>query len=109
MSSDNKSDDPKTLAADIARELRENPNAWTQSYMARRADGKQALVLGDGACSWCLVGHIERRLKDRVVNHPQVLTAFYNHLDRKSIVCFNDAEGRTVADVIELCEKVAAL
>jgi hypothetical protein len=102
--------DPKAIASDIARELRANPATWTQGVMARNAAGAQALVDESGACSWCLVGHIERRLKDRLINRPDVIDAFRRHLerDRKSIVAFNDVRSRTVDDVIALCEKVAA-
>lgn len=94
--------DPKTIAADIARELREHPERWTQGHWARDSSGNKVSWRDPNAVCWCLEGHINRRGGD---------TGDFGNAAGTSDDCmtglaqFNDRHG--VDDVIELCENVA--
>lgn len=55
------SSDPKAIAADIARELREHPERWTTGWCARDESGSGTSYDDDDAVCWCLMGHIMRR------------------------------------------------
>lgn len=111
------------VAADIAREFREDASRWTQEEMARDASGSaiDALdepELAEQAVCWCLRGAIDKRLPhfggrsgpvylafDRALGHSIKSEAEHDTLE---FVKWNDAPGRTVADVIALCERVAS-
>jgi hypothetical protein len=86
--------DPKTIAADIARELREHPEHWRQGLW------KEGMAAG----AKCLGAHIEVR-----AGGPSMAMklAFGFNASNFELIDWNDAPGRTVDDVIELCEKVA--
>jgi hypothetical protein len=53
--------DPKEIAADIARELREHPERWTQGYYAFDASGEMREAHDPRATCWCLMGMIDKR------------------------------------------------
>jgi len=109
------SNDPKTVAADIAREFREHPAHWTQDYICKDADGEDWMdpTNPDAVC-WCLRGAIDKRVIhgagpiylafDRALGHQIASEAEHETLH---FVEWNDKPGRTVAEVIELCERVA--
>jgi len=96
--------DPKSIAADIARELREHPERWTQGHWARDANGEKVSWSNTRAVSWCLEGHIERRYGDRSDFAQAAGTMDADGLTT-GLARFNDRFD--VGDVIELCEKVA--
>ena len=102
----------RVLAANIARTLRHHPESWCQKYLSR---GAQA----------CLIGQIQRNLPavarafaienalelEREVRRAFCVAAGVRHR-RTSIDLlglWNDAPGRTVEDVIELCDRVASI
>ncbi len=93
----------KEIAADIARELREHPERWTQGAPARDKEGNSARVRSPAAVSWCLLGHIRRKQYQTrgEVGTSAMLTA-------QLVSSWNDAPARTVTDVIVLCEEVAS-
>lgn len=94
--------DPKTIAADIARELREHPERWTQGGWARDASGNKVNWRDDTAVCWCLEGHINKRGGDTgdFGEAAGTLDGTFTGL-----AWFNDRYD--IASVIELCEKVA--
>lgn len=104
----------KGIARDIARELREHPSHWFQGALTRFADGTESPYLEkvkQGVC-WCLEGHISRRVDSEVAT--QAIVAFLDEAharylieDGASLFKWNDAPGRTVEQVIELCEAIA--
>lgn len=100
---------PQEIAKSIADELRQHPERWTQGYSARGQDGSPVAHDDTSAVCWCLLGHIWRKDPD---GSSGLLDAGFSlvarkHIEFSSIVKFNDAQGRAVADVIELCDKVA--
>lgn len=93
----------KVIAADIARELREHPERWTQGTPARDKEGDSTRARSPAAVSWCLFGHIRRRL------YPaRCAVGTSSLLFGRLASSWNDAPERTVTDVIALCEKVAS-
>lgn len=113
---DAQTNDPASIAADIARELREHPERWTQNRYARDSGGEP---LDDPkhvhAVCWCLYGHIRRRLDEEAMGEGVASThgAFIDAIRRASpmaqasLVIWNDRYGRTVGEVIALCDAVA--
>jgi hypothetical protein len=91
------------IALDIADELRKYPGHWTQGCIARQVNGHPCGEHNVDAASWSLKGHVFRRYAQyafgdfgSAIGYPEV-----------SYERWNDAPGRTVADVIALCEHVA--
>jgi hypothetical protein len=93
------------IAADIARELREDPTRWTQKASARDTTGYGVAPASEKACAWCLYGHIERRNAYQTIEHFRALDSC---MPLGCTISWNDAPERTVDDVIALCDKVAA-
>lgn len=96
---------PLAVAADIARELREHPDHWTKGFNARNADGLFTGVHDPGARCWCLHGHILKRNAEFALATIGAAFGYPN----VSWSCWNDADERTVGDVIALCERVSAI
>lgn len=92
----------KTIASDIADELRSNPKAWHRGGFSNSTG--QFDVDAPDATAWCLSGHMKRR---GVSLSGEEYHAFAIHC-HGSVCAWNDVPGRTVDDVIALCEKVAA-
>lgn len=93
----------KEIAADIARELREHPERWTQRSWARDAQGGKVYWHEASAVCWCLEGHIEKRGGDR---EEFGRAAGTGDEITTGLASFNDRYD--LASVIELCERVAA-
>jgi hypothetical protein len=91
------------VAADIANELRKFPQRWTQGCSARRSDGSETEVHDSDAVCWSLDGHIIRR---RAAFSFADFSAHFE-LSLVGLVFWNEADERTVADIIYLCERVA--
>jgi hypothetical protein len=98
--------DPKSIAADIARELREHPERWTQGHWARDSSGNKVNWKDDAAVCWCLEGHINKRGGDTGdfawaagTMDPDGVTT--------GLATLNDRKSTTVDRMIELCEQVA--
>lgn len=107
--------DPRSVAADIAREYRDAPQKWIQDYMCMDADGEDWMDPGyEGAVCWCLRGAIDKRVPqgaakvylafDRALGHN---IASEKEHDTLHFVSWNDRHGRTVDEVIDLCDAVA--
>lgn len=108
---EHKSADPKAIAVDIARELREHPERWIQGYWGRTKDHRSTRSWDPEAVCWCLGGLINKHFgHDRLVNDENGPTwsAFRALIPlSESIEDWNDREFRKVEEVIELCEAVA--
>jgi hypothetical protein len=96
---------PTTLAlARRVRALLEAPERWTQMALARTAEGELCEPTDSVAVCWCLLGafdHVERG--DDV--------GFIRFLEKElggSVTRWNDAPGRTHADVLALLDRVIA-
>jgi hypothetical protein len=79
------------------RELLTPEGAWTQGVEARRADGRSVGFNDPIACSWCLAG-AKWRVGDLASNRPWLA------LGLDSVSAWNDAPGRTQADVLALLD-----
>src|SRR5688500_18932442 len=103
---------PQAIAADIARELRKHPGHWTQAAPARTAEGASTEARDPHAVCWCLWGQVIKRIPPGTLDEFGVLAAFVDSIDElkdgEGLGIYNDADGRTVDDVIAVCEKVAA-
>ena len=116
------------IAADIARELRANPKAWTQGALARDEEGWTKPIMSPNATCWCLDGHIDKRLNplfkaERDSGSPDLhlfgkkvyigdfVRALKAEFRKKtlglSIPGFNDAADTNVYDIIKVCDEVA--
>jgi hypothetical protein len=110
---------PEAVAADIAREYRENASHWTQGWIARDREGADLWYVKDpSAVCWCLRGAIDKRIDPWT---GAIAFPIYLAFDRAlgfniasedehgtlHFVRWNDRPGRTVGDVIALCEAVA--
>jgi|SRR5688572_29646239 len=92
----------RAIARSIADELREHPEFWTQGTYARNSLGViTGLHDGDAVC-WCLKAHFIKRGGYYGDFHDEV-----ERITGKGPASFNDDPGRTVQDIIDLCEKVA--
>lgn len=91
----------KEIAADIAKKLKEHPDTWTNGEFARDEDGFKCAT--SKGISWCILGHIQMRNGGigESFSHAAGLQ------DTFELAEWNDAPGRTVAEVIALCEQVA--
>lgn len=95
----------KRLAADIAKELREHPDHWTRGSDARDINGDKVDALHSEATCWCLEGHIIRRSPGGF----GMVREFAKAADIPCLWQWNDDDPkRTVKDIIDLCERVAA-
>lgn len=92
------------LAADIAKELREHPERWTQGGWARNHTRGLVSWRDETAVCWCLEGHIEKRRGDR---EEFARAAGTGDGSCTGLASFNDRHD--LASVIELCDKVAGV
>ncbi len=90
----------KELALSIAEELKANPSAWHQGWFDNNDPMDKSAPTG-----WCLSGHM---LKRDIALGGEEYRAFTKHINGQSVCTWNDSAGRTVEDVIKLCEQVAA-
>lgn len=108
------SPDPKAILADIARELRADPDRWMQGAPARDKDGGRVISTDPKAVCWCLVGHVHKRIGIPNPGSPNIAQIFDLRRQIADLIgCYkltqwNDEPGRTVEQVIEACERGAA-
>lgn len=97
---------PQEIAKSIADGLREHPERWTKDHNARDALGNPVQSHHKDAASWCILGHIRKRLPQGPL--PRDLKRFFsNAVGGDLISSWNDEAERTVVDVIALCDKIA--
>lgn len=112
MTEAHRTEDPRSIAADIAKELREHPDHWFQGALVRMDDGRTSDRdwAGPHVVCWCLEGHIVKRTRDQddgVVFESFRTTLRNRHNYDESIHEWNDVPGRDVQDIIRLCDEVA--
>lgn len=98
----------KQIAQSIADELRVHPERWTQGHRALNENGERCSI-PEASCL-CLMGHIELRASDAFYFDSSIENAFLSFrriAGLRSIAEHNDTPGRTVQDIIDLCERVA--
>jgi hypothetical protein len=113
--------DAQSVARVIAAELREYPWRWTQGVYARDAQDEEVEHDSAAAVCWCLHGFIRHVLQlpaSGEFTPTAILSAFEQAAVGKSydpvtsaevaFVDWQDAKGRTVADIIAVCDLVAA-
>lgn len=97
---------PQEIAKSIADELRQHPERWAQGANGYSADGNAVTSRSQNAVCWCLIGHIRRRDPDGRVPR-ELRSALMRETGFRVVADWNDKQGRTVAEVIALCDKVS--
>jgi hypothetical protein len=97
-----------------ARKRIEAPEAWTQGYPARNADGLAVPHASPTACKWCIVGtvwverdqtsHYTGKLGFQLIEEASGCNA-----DEGGIAGFNDAVTTTHAEVIAAFDRAISL
>lgn len=93
------------IAAEIAQELTEHPDRWTQGTYARDEKGRECST-ADGVC-WCILGWLSRKVECGGILWESFSSAagFEN---TQELLHWNDAPLRTVDEVVDLCQQVAS-
>jgi hypothetical protein len=111
--------DAQSVARQIAAELREHPERWTQRTYARDSAGAEVAHDHAKAVCWCLHGLIKRALKlsDGEAVREEIVSAFElaavgkpfdpRAVDGLTFPSWQDQAERTVADIIAVCDQVA--
>ena len=86
-------------------ELLSAPDRWTQGAAARRVDESCTDPRDPEAVSWCLAGAI-MRCYDNPGEHWFVVEKVTEELSTSCILAWNDHQGRTWKEVIELAQRV---
>jgi hypothetical protein len=97
----------KEALLDIARELRQSPEKWTQLVDARDALGNEVGPWSLMAVSRCLAAHISLRLYEKDVDQWYVARKAVQDFIVDPITDWNDRPCRTVEHVISACEGAA--
>lgn len=92
-----------------AADLIEPEGAWTQGVSARQVNGLPAGIFSDEACSWCLVGAL-----DKAARNPRYANAAWVEVNRRTSrdfrklpVRWNDQPDRKQSEVVGLLRKVS--
>lgn len=84
-------------------ELLSDPARWTKGYYARDARGNLQGVHSPAACSWCLLG---AAMKCYPTDHDLAVAKLKGMMGYGiPLHSWNDAPGRTHAEVLELVRK----
>lgn len=93
--------------------------SWTQGALARDAEGHVVSWRSPKAVRFCLVGGIERVLRDRATDGSPMCGAVHRwrHLHdslgafmgEQDLSTWNDAPGRTHADVLALIDRAMGM
>lgn len=105
------------IAFMIARDLRAEPSRWTIETRARDKAGQRVPWWSEDAYSNCLLGHIVSRLwrmpQASGYCRDSIIAEFKRHITGGyplwGLAAWNDHPGRTVEEVIDLCERVAGI
>lgn len=105
---------PATVREGLAqvRELLAEPARWTRFEPARDDAGQAVSALSAEAYSWCLAFAIDRVFGLNVCDFNATAVAVDDLLDEVAgmqVVIWNDAPGRTHAEVLELLDRAIAL
>lgn len=95
---------------DIITELTEHPERWCQGTLARSKAGKSIASDSPEACTWCLEGHFAKRTNTVCNNASRVANDYMGKHQKLYgspwVTSYNDAQGRTVDDIVTLCKAV---
>lgn len=95
------------IAAEIGKELTEHPERWTQDCYARNQKGESCATDSPRAVCWCILGELSLRAPESY-GLWESFARTSGFKDSNELAEWNDAPGRTVAEVIALCEQVAS-
>lgn len=84
------------------------PGSWTQQCSARTETGFPCLPNSPEAACWCATGAIYAQLQRRNFFHP-ALIYLAAVIPMDGLVAWNDAKGRTQAEVIRALRDAAGL
>lgn len=92
------------------RELLSVPERWTKDSMARAADGKDIDYASRKARCWCLYGAATKVTNHELIRGRDLRDVIRNHIGGPgvTIMTWNDAPGRTHADVLALLDRAIA-
>lgn len=93
-----------------ARKLLSNPKRWCQWTSARDKRGLPTLPLSDNAVSFCAYGAIARTYNGSIGLCRTILDKEAGRISKKSgdFVKYNDARGRTHAQILALFDSAIA-
>jgi hypothetical protein len=93
-----------------AADLIEPEGAWTQASFARVASGEKTVPEDPAAVCWCLSGALSRVSSEAVFkDRSAAFDALYLALDDDGVFGWNDAPGRTQAEVVAKLREAATL
>lgn len=84
-------------------ELLSKRGAWTQGTLARTKSGVRVQYFDADACSWCLVGALE---KCGIIYFDLMVMGKLGFASSSDAVKWNDTPGRKKSEVIELLKSV---
>jgi hypothetical protein len=84
----------------------DTPKKWTRGCAARLANDTPCLALDRSASKWCLLGAYAVAGRER--NSPDALRRVERFTPNSRISAWNDAPGRTHAEVMALFDAVIA-
>lgn len=94
----------------IAAEIREHPERWTQGWFAKNAEGASVGPGDADAICWCIAGFIHRLNDGEAYIYSKFVRKVLGVGDEAEKVGeWNDEPGRTAAEVAEMFEKSAAI
>ena len=104
-----------TTSTDIllaAADLLDRPGAWSPQALARNADGVCTSPYEEDAVSWCATGALmrvsqEADIQDYRAARAQLAETLYESDHEPDIVDWNDAHGRTQAEVVAMLRRAA--
>ena len=106
---------PARSPQDYCREMRyflqQSPDAWCQNVTARTGSGAPCPPTSLHARQWCMLGLIEHFVREEGM-HEAVVDLILRAISPDGWIpvhVFNDANGRTVGEVIALLEKAEQL
>lgn len=98
---------------EIAAFLKATPDAWTQNKEGRDGNGRSTDPLSPWARSWCLLGLMERFIRDSFTRQVALGMVMRVMPTLKGtpvpVHAFNDSTGRKLGDVIVALERASAI
>ena len=88
-------------------ELLADPARWTQGHAARKEDGHPVGARDARACRWCLLGAIEFVYIWPDTDDAMSRAAREAHAAGGLLSNWNDAPGRTHAEVVDICRRAS--
>lgn len=90
-------------------------SGWTQGCSARTRDGFPVVPYAENACEWCLIGSMTAE-KEYVMSYESrnkasgiIRELIANRNEKPDLALYNDAEGRTREQVLELIDEAISV